>query len=95
MFNTLANTIETTVAEVATSEVAAETVKLGFTTENMRESLLCMGAGMIGIFIVVGIITHFKHTLLSGSCRRQQYKNQSRWRSSFACCLQHQRQQLL
>ena len=54
MFNTLANTIETTVAEVATSEVAAETVKLGFTTENMRESLLCMGAGMIGIFIVVG-----------------------------------------
>jgi hypothetical protein len=56
MFNTLANTIETTVAEVATSEVAAETVKLGFTTENMRESLLCMGAGMIGIFIVVGII---------------------------------------
>ncbi len=27
-----------------------------FTTENISEALLCSGAGMIGIFIVVGII---------------------------------------
>jgi len=29
---------------------------LHFTTENIGEALLCSGAGMIGIFIVVGII---------------------------------------
>ncbi len=29
---------------------------LRFTTENIGEALLCSGAGMIGIFIVVGII---------------------------------------
>ena len=29
---------------------------LSFTTENFGEALLCSGAGMIGIFIVVGII---------------------------------------
>lgn len=29
---------------------------LSFTTENLGEALLCSGAGMIGIFIVVGII---------------------------------------
>ena len=29
---------------------------LSFTTENIGEALLCSGAGMIGIFIVVGII---------------------------------------
>lgn len=29
---------------------------LAFTTENIGEALLCSGAGMIGIFIVVGII---------------------------------------
>ncbi len=56
MFNTLANTVETTVAEVAVSEVATEAVKIGFTTENIREALLCSAAGMVGIFIVVGII---------------------------------------
>ena len=29
---------------------------LHFTTENLGEALLCSGAGMVGIFIVVGII---------------------------------------
>lgn len=29
---------------------------LGFTKENIGEALLCSGAGMIGIFLVVGII---------------------------------------
>ena len=29
---------------------------LHFTTENIGEALLCSGAGMAGIFIVVGII---------------------------------------
>ena len=41
------------------SKVAAEagTVEgLSFTTENIGEALLCSGAGMVGIFVVVGII---------------------------------------
>lgn len=45
------------------SEAVAETVAAGagvdglsFTTENIGEALLCSGAGMVGIFIVVGII---------------------------------------
>lgn len=29
---------------------------LSFTTENIGEALLCSGAGMVGIFFVVGII---------------------------------------
>ena len=29
---------------------------LQFTTENIGEALLCSGAGMVGIFVVVGII---------------------------------------
>ena len=29
---------------------------LHFTTENIGEALLCSGAGMVGIFVVVGII---------------------------------------
>lgn len=29
---------------------------LSFTTENLSEALLCSGAGMVGIFVVVGII---------------------------------------
>ncbi len=29
---------------------------LAFTTKNIGEALLCSGAGMIGIFLVVGII---------------------------------------
>ncbi len=60
MFNTIAKAVETTVADIATSEVAteavSEAVEIGFTTENIREALLCSAAGMVGIFIVVGII---------------------------------------
>lgn len=57
MFNTLAKTIETTVettvAEMSTSEVSTE---IGFSLDNIQEALLCSVAGMVGIFIVVGII---------------------------------------
>lgn len=60
MFNTLAKTVETTVTEVATSEVVTEAVteaaKIGFSTDNVQEALLCSVAGMVGIFIVVGVI---------------------------------------
>lgn len=56
MFNTLAKTVETTVAEVAASEVATQAAEIGFTTANIKEALLCSVAGMVGIFIVVGII---------------------------------------
>jgi hypothetical protein len=60
MFNTLAKAVETTVADIATSEVATEAVteaaKIGFTTDNIQEALLCSAAGMVGIFMVVGII---------------------------------------
>ncbi len=40
--------------EVIVSEAATEGLK--FTTENLSEALLCSLAGMVGIFIVVGII---------------------------------------
>ncbi len=56
MFNTLSKAVETTVAEAATSEVVTEAAKLGFGTDNLQEALLCSVAGMVGIFIVVGII---------------------------------------
>ena len=60
MFNALAKAVETTVADIATSEVATEAVteaaKIGFTTDNIQEALLCSAAGMVGIFMVVGII---------------------------------------
>ena len=60
MFNTLAKAVETTVADIATSSVATEAVteaaELGFSTDNIQEALLCSAAGMVGIFIVVGII---------------------------------------
>jgi hypothetical protein len=49
--------IEATTTEIA-SETTTEAVEaaLGFTTENIREALLCSAAGMVGIFIVVAII---------------------------------------
>ncbi len=56
MFNTLAKTVETAATEVVSSEVVTEAAKIGFTTENIEEALLCSAAGMVGIFIVVGII---------------------------------------
>ncbi len=40
--------------EIIVSETATEGLK--FTTENLGEALLCSLAGMVGIFIVVGII---------------------------------------
>ena len=49
LFNILSKTVTTEVAEKVTAELA-------FTTENIGEALLCSGAGMLGIFIVVGII---------------------------------------
>ena len=46
MFNMLSQAV----AEAGTVE------GLSFTTENIGEALLCSGAGMVGIFVVVGII---------------------------------------
>ncbi len=46
MFNMLSQAV----AEAGTVE------GLHFTTENIGEALLCSGAGMVGIFVVVGII---------------------------------------
>ncbi len=41
----------------AAPEAANEAVKgLSFTTANLSEALLCSLAGMVGIFIVVGVI---------------------------------------
>ena len=56
MFNILSKEVVTeAVTEVAT-EVAENGVSLSFTTENISEAALCGVAGMVGIFIVVGII---------------------------------------
>ena len=41
---------------LSAAPAATEVAKLGFTTENIGEALLCSLAGMVGIFIVVGII---------------------------------------
>lgn len=51
MYNMLLN-----LTQEVTSAPASEAVDIAFTTENIRESLLCAGAGMVGIFIVIGII---------------------------------------
>ncbi len=51
MFN-----IFNTLSQVVTTQAVEETMGLKFTTENIGEALLCSGAGMVGIFIVVGII---------------------------------------
>ncbi len=48
LFNTLSSAV--------TTEAAEEAIKLSFSTDNIGEALLCSGAGMVGIFIVVGII---------------------------------------
>lgn len=45
MFNILSHIISMSVAD-----------GLSFTTENLGEALLCSGAGMVGIFLVVGIL---------------------------------------
>lgn len=45
-----------TLSQVVTTQAVEENMGLHFTTENIGEALLCSGAGMVGIFIVVGII---------------------------------------
>lgn len=45
MFNTISLFISTAFANA-----------LAFTVKNLSEALLCSGAGMVGIFLVVGII---------------------------------------
>lgn len=52
MFNILSKEAVTE----AVTEVADKGIDLTFTTENMGEAALCAAAGMVGIFIVVGII---------------------------------------
>ena len=49
MFNMLSQAVE--------AQAVEGTVEgLHFTTEHLGEALLCSGAGMVGIFLVVGII---------------------------------------
>lgn len=56
-FNTLTNTVTETVAETTTAIAEAGSVNdISFTTENISKALLCSAAGMVGIFIVIGII---------------------------------------
>ncbi len=56
-FNTLTNTVAETVAETTTAIAEAGSVNdISFTTENIGKALLCSAAGMVGIFIVIGII---------------------------------------
>ena len=55
MFSLLSKALSPETTEMV-SEVATEAVKVGFKTEDVGEALLCSGAGMVGIFIVVGII---------------------------------------
>lgn len=45
-----------TLAAVFSFITAGNSLGFKFTTENIGEALLCAGAGMVGIFIVVGII---------------------------------------
>ena len=46
-------------------------IGLEFTTENIGEALLCSIAGMVGIFIVIGIII-FSVTLLNKSSNKKE-----------------------
>lgn len=56
-FNTLTNTVTETVADTTAAVTEAGNIAdLSFTTDNIGKALLCSAAGMIGIFIVVGII---------------------------------------
>ena len=51
-------------------EAADKAIKgLSFTTENLSEALLCSLAGMVGIFIVVGIIILSVNILNKASSR--------------------------
>ena len=52
MFNLLTNAVESTAPE--TTEVVNKAME--FSTERLPEALLCSVAGMVGIFIVVGVI---------------------------------------
>lgn len=45
-----------TLSQIFMFMTAGKGLGLSFTTENIGEALLCSGAGMVGIFIVVGII---------------------------------------
>ena len=51
MFN-----IFNTLSQVVTTQAAEKAMGLQFTTENIGEALMCAGAGMVGIFLVVGVI---------------------------------------
>lgn len=56
-FNTLTNTVTETVTETTAAITEAGSVNdISFTTENIGKALLCSAAGMVGIFIVIGII---------------------------------------
>lgn len=48
-----------------------QSLGLEFTTKNIGEALLCSIAGMVGIFIVIGIII-FSVTLLNKSSNKKE-----------------------
>ncbi len=52
-FNTLTNTVTETTTAIAE---AGSVNDISFTTENIGKALLCSAAGMVGIFVVIGII---------------------------------------
>ncbi|MBO5895742.1 MAG: hypothetical protein J6Q83_00460 [Clostridia bacterium] len=56
MFNLLTNTVDTTAAAEVVAEAAGTVQGLQFHTSDIGEALLCSAAGMVGIFVVVGII---------------------------------------
>ncbi len=57
--------------EIIVSEAAKGTVEgLAFSTENIGEALLCSVAGMVGIFIVIGIII-FSVSILNKSSNQK------------------------
>ncbi len=56
MFKLLTNAVDTTAATEVVAEAAGTVQGLQFHTSDIGEALLCSVAGMVGIFIVVGII---------------------------------------
>lgn len=61
-FNTLTNAVSETLSEAVSdsttviAEASGTVNDISFTTENIGKALLCSAAGMVGIFIVIGII---------------------------------------
>lgn len=56
-FNKLTNAVTDTITETTAAVTEAGSVNdISFTTDNISKALLASAAGMVGIFIVIGII---------------------------------------